>query len=239
MYRPIGVFDSGVGGLNVLKRCAEILPDESFIYLADKANMPYGNKHADEIALAAFDAANTLFSLNCKALVIACNTATVTAAERIRMLYPTRVVVGLEPAVRPCVKELGRNGYAVALVTKATSSSARFRMLIDSCDKKIVPLAVPKLAGLIEDDVGAAALREYIQDVLMEYADAESVILGCSHYSYVAGIIKEIYGGNIKIYDGAEGAARRLKYCLEIANLSAQKCEQTPTIRFLSTTKKW
>lgn len=238
MYRPIGVFDSGVGGLNVLRQCAAILPDESFIYLADTANMPYGNKSKDEIALAAFDAANTLFSLNCKALVIACNTATVTAAERLRMLYSTRVVVGLEPAVRPCVKELGRTGYAVALVTKATFLSERFRLLLNSCDKKIVPLAVPELAKLIEDNPDdRALLKKYIRYVFSDYTDAEAVILGCSHYSYIADIIRECYDGNIKIYDGAEGAARRLKYCLEIAGLAAQKSEQERTIKFLSTYK--
>ena len=227
-----------MGGLNVLKSCTELLPNESFIYLADKANMPYGNKHKDEIAIAAFDAANTLFSLNCKALVIACNTATVTAAERIRMLYSTRVVVGLEPAIRPCVKELGRGGYAVALVTKATFMSERFRILLDSCDRKVVPLAVPELAKLIEDNLGdRARLSKYMQCVFNDYMDAEAVILGCSHYSYIADIIRDIYGGNIKIYDGADGAARRLKYCLEIAGLSAQKSEQERTIRFLSTYK--
>ncbi|MCH5155146.1 MAG: glutamate racemase [Clostridiales bacterium] len=238
MVRPIGVFDSGVGGLNVLKHCAKLLPEESFIYLADKANMPYGNKPKEEIARAAYACADTLFSLNCKAIVIACNTATVTAAEQIRSLYSTRVVVGLEPAVRPCIKELGRRGYAVALVTSATFSSERFRMLLEN-DKRIVPIAAPELAMMIEsskDDI--PRLNQYLSGIFRDYSDAEAVILGCSHYSYIADIIRDIYGGNIKIYDGAEGAARRLKYCLEISGLAAQKGETKPTIRFLSTYKK-
>ncbi len=201
--------------------------------------MPYGNKPKEEIARAAFMCADTLFSLNCKAVVIACNTATVTAVDSIRALYSTRVVVGLEPAVKPCVKELGKNGYAVALVTDATFSSDRFSRLLASCDKKVVPLAAPELAKLIEDNQDdITRIRHYVSEVFKKYSDAESVILGCSHYSYVTGLINEIYGGNIKIYDGAEGAARRLKYCLELSGQTAKKGECTPSIKFLSTYKK-
>ena len=238
MLGPIGVFDSGVGGLNVLKQCVELLPDESFIYLADKANMPYGNKPRDEIVRAAFDAADMLFSRGCKALVIACNTATVTAVDDIRALYSTRVVVGLEPAVRPCIKELGKRGYAVALVTKATYESDRFNRLLESCDKKIVPLAVPELAKLIEDNVGdVSRIKEFVRGIFSDYMGAEAVILGCSHYTYITKTIKDIYGGKIKIYDGAEGAARRLKYCLELSGELAKKDGQKPKIEFLSTYK--
>lgn len=227
-----------MGGLNVLYKCARLLPDENFIYLADKANMPYGNKPKADIARAAYGAADMLFSLNCKALVVACNTATVTAVDDIRALYSTRVVVGLEPAVRPCVRELGRRGYAVALVTKATYMSSRFMQLTDSCGKKIVPVAAPELAALIENNLdNLSSVEQYVRAIFGNYTDAEAVILGCSHYSYIADMIKDIYGGNIKIYDGADGAARRLKYCLELSGLLAQKSEIAPKIRFLSTYK--
>lgn len=228
-----------MGGLNVLKCCTELMPDESFIYLADEANMPYGNKSKEEIAHAAIMCADTLFSLNCKAVVIACNTATVTAVDSIRALYGTRVVVGLEPAVKPCVKELGKHGYAVALVTDATFASDRFSRLLDSCDKRVVPLAAPRLAKLIEDNQDdITRIKQYVSEIFKSYGDAEAVILGCSHYSYISVIINEIYGGKIKIYDGAEGAARRLKYCLELSGQTAQKGECMPSIKFLSTYKK-
>lgn len=227
-----------MGGLNVLKKCVELLPNESFIYLADKANMPYGNKSREDIARAAFNAADTLFSLNCKAVVVACNTATVTAVDDIRALYSTRVVVGLEPAVRPCIKQLGRNGYAVALVTQATYRSDRFNRLLLSCEKKIVPLAVPELAKLIEDNAGdISRIKDFVRNIFCDYKDAEAIILGCSHYTYITDIIKDIYGGNIKIYDGAEGAAKRLKYCLELSGELAQEGEQKPKIEFISTYK--
>ena len=124
--------------------------------------MPYGVKPAAEIRLAALQSAERLFSMNCKALVVACNTATVTAIDDIRALFSARPVIGLEPAVKPCYRELGKSGKAVALVTAATYNSAKFARLVDNCDGKIIPLAVPELAKLIEDhtdDIRAVCAR--------------------------------------------------------------------------------
>lgn len=235
---PIGVFDSGVGGLNVLAECERILPSESFIYLADSANMPYGNKSRDDIVCAALFCAERIFSLGCKALVIACNTATTCAAADIRRLYPGKITVGLEPAVKPCLRELGRNGYAVALVTAATCASDKFNRLVEGCEKKIIPVACRELAALIERDRDDRTEAErYVNKMLAPYADAEAVVLGCSHYSYITGAIKRFYGGRIKIYDGATGAAERLKYCLTISDLLADGSKKAPT-RFISTVRK-
>ena len=102
-----------------------------------------------------------------------------------------------------------------------------------------MPLAAPKLAKLIEDSQDdIERVRQYVTEIFGHYRDAESVILGCSHYSYISGLISEVYDGKVKIYDGAEGAARRLKYCLELSGLTAKKGECTPSIKFLSTYKK-
>lgn len=236
---PIGVFDSGIGGLSVLYRCVELMPNERFIYLADKANMPYGNKSNEEIKRLALDRAATLFSMNCKAVVIACNTATVTAADDIRRLFSTRIVVGLEPAVKPCYRELGKTGYAVALVTDATYRSEKFARLISSCDGKIIPIARPELAQMIEDnasDIGA--LRNHVREIFCEYKSAEAVVLGCSHYAHITGLIRELFDGKIKIYDGAGGAAARLEYCLALSGLIADShCTDSGGITFFSTTK--
>ncbi len=232
---PIGVFDSGVGGLNVLEKCAEILPSEKFIYLADEANMPYGTKPPNEIRQHALDCACTLFEMNCKAIVVACNTATVNAVNAIREMYPSRIVIGLEPAVKPCFRELGRLGYAVALVTAATFGSDKFNRLICECDGRIKPVARPELAKLIEDNVNdIKAIAPHIYEILAEYKDAEAVILGCSHYTYITDIISDFYSGNIKIYDGASGAAQQLKYCLKVSELDAL-CDAKGSMRFYST----
>lgn len=232
---PIGVFDSGVGGLNVLKECVRLMPDERFVYIADEANMPYGVKPVAEIKRAATEVCDILFAMNCKAVVAACNTATVTAVDDIRRLYPTRTVIGLEPAVKPCFRELGKNGYAVALVTEATYSSDKLARLIDTCEGRIIPVSRPELAGLIEknaDDIDN--IVPHINGILKPYEDAEAVILGCSHYTYIAPAIKNFYRGNIKIYDGATGAAERLKYCLTISDMLAQ-CGNGGGVRFYST----
>lgn len=237
MYsRPIGVFDSGIGGLNVLFACQKLLPHERYIYLADKANMPYGTRPRDEIENAALSCAEFLVGMNCKAIVIACNTATETAIERIRKLHDGVIVVGLEPAVKPCCRELGRNGYGVALVTEATANSVKFKKLIAECDGRVVVAPQPRLAKLIEDGASGDVLRSCVFDALEPYKDAEAVALGCSHYSFVARYIKEFYGGKIKIYDGAEGEAARLSYCLKVAGEVAP-AEQEGSIKFYSTKK--
>ncbi len=233
---PIGVFDSGVGGLNVLKECAELLPCEKFIYLADEANMPYGNKTYAEIKYLAEKCAATLFAMNCKAVVVACNTATVTAVDGIRKLFGSRIVVGLEPAVKPCYRELGKNGYAVALVTDATYRSYKFERLLQTCENKIIPIARPELARLIEnhaDDI--SAVETHVFDILADHKNAEAVILGCSHYTYITDIIRKFYGGSVKIYDGAHGAAERLKYCLALSDLFTDSTDMQNKIRFYST----
>ncbi len=231
---PIGVFDSGVGGLSVLGACRARLPHERFIYLADKANMPYGTRSPDEIRDAALDCAEILADFGCKAIVVACNTATETAIDDIRRLYGDKIVIGLEPAVKPCFKELGRDGYGVALVTEATAASKKFSKLIESCEGRIVASPQPELAALIENISAVELLKPYVRSMLEPYADAEAIVLGCSHYSHIAGLIGEFYGGNIKIYDGADGAAARLAYCLAVGGMNVPK-QSRGSVRFYST----
>lgn len=235
--RPIGVFDSGIGGLNVLRACAARLPHENFIYLADKANMPYGTKSKNEIRAAALECADILIGMDCKAIVIACNTATETAIEYIRKMYDGVIVVGLEPAVKPCFRELGSDGYGVALVTEATARSEKFKKLIGECDGRIVVAPQPRLAKLIEDGACADVMREYVNVMLSPYKDAEAVALGCSHYSFITRLISDYYGGNVKIYDGAFGEAARLATLLAVSG-NAAPIENTGGVRFYSTANK-
>ena len=238
--RPIGIFDSGIGGLNVLSECRKLMPNENYVYLADEAGMPYGNKSDAEIKLAAERCAYILFSMNCKALAVACNTATAVAITHLRTMFPSSIIIGLEPAVKPCIKELGINESAVALVTSGTMRSQKFKRLLNSCDGRITPVAAPELAAKIEhcrDGKDADDIKNYIGEVLLPYKTARAVILGCSHYAYVKDVISEFYGGNIKIYDGATGAAERLAYCLNIANLRSDRVGNGD-VAFYSTTIK-
>ena len=231
---PIGVFDSGVGGLCVLRLCADAMPLERFIYLADSANMPYGEKSASDIIRAACTCAERLFSMNCKAVVVACNTATETAIDYIRRLFPNKIIVGLEPAVKPCLAELG-GGYGVALVTPATAKSPKFGRLISGAGGRIVCAPQPRLAATIERFIGEPDnLRPVVARMLAPYSDAEAVVLGCSHYTYLRPLIDEFYGGRVKIYDGASGAAMRLKSLLKERRMCAQGGSKG-AIRFYST----
>lgn len=232
---PIGVFDSGVGGLNVLRKCVELMPNEKYIYLADEAHMPYGNKPPADIKLYATACASMLFDMNCKAVVVACNTATVNAVDDIRNLFASRTVIGLEPAVKPCFRELSKNGTAVALVTDATYRSHKFERSIATCGGKIIPVARPELAKLIENNVrDISKIAAHICEILTPYKNAEAVILGCSHYTYITDAIMHFYGGKVKIYDGAVGAAQRLKYCLQMSDILASDADRG-NIRFYST----
>lgn len=234
---PIGVFDSGVGGLNVLRRCALRMPNEKFIYLADKANMPYGARPFADIKTAALDCADTLASMHCKAIAVACNTATVAAVEDIRKLYGSLIVVGLEPALKPCFRGLD-GGYAVALITEATNCSVKFNRLLSECGGKIKAVAQPRLAKLIEDNCDRIdVIAPYVRTMLEPYRDAKAVVLGCSHYTYITRLIREFYGGNIDIYDGADGEAAYLRACLEKAGVLAPP-SAVGSVRFYSTYKK-
>ena len=237
MDRPIGVFDSGIGGLNVLYKCASLLPRESFIYLADFAAMPYGEKSESEIKLAAVNNASRLVAMNCKAVVVACNTATEIGVAEVRRLYPNLITLGLEPAVKPCVSELN-GGYAVALVTPATAKSKRFNALLNAYGGSVVAVGCPNLAKAVEDNIFTIeCVRPYLTEILGEHKNASAVVIGCSHYSYLTAMIKDFYGGKIKIYDGADGLAKNLERRLYSANLLSNSPERT--IRFYSTEKLW
>lgn len=232
--KPVGMFDSGVGGLCVLHSAVTMLPREKFIYIADKAHMPYGERTYPEIRAAALACAERLYRLGCKAIVVACNTATEVAIEDIRRRFPELIVVGLEPAVKPCYEQLDC-GYAVALVTRATERSAKFKKMMTVYGDRIVAVGSAELAKAIEDNDGdISELMPIVERIFKPYADAEAVILGCSHYTYIDGLIRNVLGCKVKIYDGAVGAAARLKYLLEINGIAAAEGERG-WIRFYST----
>lgn len=214
----IALLDSGIGALPVLRHCIDIMPRENYMLIRDQAFMPYGDKTAQQIERRVFSAARTVFDMGAKALLLACNTATATSVDNLRALYPQNVIVGLEPAIKPCGYEL-RNGYAVALVTEATAKSKRLDYLVQKYGRgRIVVHSSRNLAAEIEEHAGDETYMDYLAaNALADYKDAESVILGCSHYSFLRRAVTRFYGGNIKIYDGAEGAARYLKRCLLVS----------------------
>lgn len=214
--QAIGVFDSGVGGLSVLKQIVNLLPYEDIYFYGDRANAPYGSKSQKEIIALAIQAVEKLMSKSVKAIVIACNTATSEAIDVVRKKYPEMLFIGIEPAIKPAV--LDQNKAILLLATPMTLQSKRVNKLIDEYNQHthILLKPMPLLASLIEHhDLKDDEIQTYLKDELHEYqGQVDAVVLGCTHYPFVqTGIVKEL--GNVKVYDGALGVAKHLKHVLE------------------------
>ena len=210
---PIGVFDSGVGGLTILRAVRQALPCEHLIYVADTAYVPYGHKSPEQIRDRATAIAGFLVQQGAKAVVVACNTATAAAIDvlRAQMLIP---LVGVEPAVKPAVAAT-RSGVVGVLATPTTLASARYRRLIDRVAPGIRILAQP-CAGLAEhiergDLDGARTeqlLRGFVEPLLAERADV--IVLGCTHYPLVSHIVQRIAGPGVAVIENGTAVAREV-----------------------------
>ena len=219
----IAFFDSGIGGLNLLAECARRLPNVSFTYFADNFNVPYGRLSPDEL----YDKADKVFekiaALNPQAAVIACNTVTAVCAKRLREKY-SFPIVGIEPAVKPAAK---KGGNCLVLATPATAESKAILSLIEKYGRGITRVvACPNLAAYIERNIFNIDGEEVIK-MLPEYSP-DSVVLGCTHYTYVKDIIKRFY--SCDIYDGIYGTADLVYKTL--SQNTVQTAQIRPEIKF-------
>jgi glutamate racemase len=209
----VGVFDSGVGGLSVLQALHTALPGCELIYVADSAHAPYGERSDDYVAQRALRIAEYLLGEGACMLVVACNTATAVAVGTLRARWPEVPVVGVEPGVKPAVKA-SRNKRVGVMATPMTLRSEKFRRLIEAhaCDAQVLPQACAGLAGAIErgalDDPELIDLvRRYAQP--LREAQVDTVVLGCTHYPFVRGLIQESLGPEVVLIDTAEAVARQ------------------------------
>ena len=226
--KPIGVFDSGVGGVSVLRELRSIAPNENIIYYGDSANAPYGEKSAEEVKKLSFAAFHKLLTLGAKAIIVACNTATSAAVRLLREEYPDIPIVGIEPAIKPAViygeTVLGKSdgsSRVLVMATPVTISQAKFAHLTEEYETraKIIPLPCPRLAELIEaGDPLSDEIRSYLSELLAPYKDVDSVVLGCTHYPFSAPLIGEILE-DTKIFDGGLGTAKEALRRMEAAGL--------------------
>jgi glutamate racemase len=220
--QPIGVFDSGLGGLTVLQSLRARLPSEGFLYFADTRHLPYGDKPESFIQARAQHISATLAERGCKAIVIACNTATAAAAEsiRARLAIP---VIALEPAIKPAAA-LTRNGILGVLATTRTLTSRRFAQLVKSHapNATIIAQACPGLAETIEAEGPGSAKVETLLDAYVRplaSAKADVVVLGCTHYPWVkAGIARRLLPETAMV-DTGEAVARQLGRRLKEENI--------------------
>lgn len=240
---PIGVFDSGVGGISVLSELIKHLPGEEFVYLADSANAPYGTKGCECVRNLSVNAARRLLAEGIKSLVVACNTATSVAIQHIRNEFDIPVI-GMEPALKPAV-EAGKPGKIVVMATPLTLREDKFNRLFEMYNSKgqIIPLPCPGLAEIIESWPEPGQIQNYLETLFKELdiSKISSIVLGCTHYCLIKKEISDFAGANVLIVDGNEGTARHLKSILTDNHLlNEQKAVVRPLgyqnmVRFLTT----
>ena len=209
----IGVFDSGLGGLSVLAALVDALPMADFIYFADTAHVPYGNKSEDQIQGRVLAIGEHLAGHGCDLIVVACNTATATAVQALRAAHPHIPVVGIEPGIKPAAQET-KSGRIAVLATEATARSPRLKQLIlehaSHVDVFIEPC--PGWATHVEmlqldDPALAADVRARVEPLLDRGVDR--IVLGCTHYSFLAPLLKEVIGSRAELVDVAAAVARQ------------------------------
>ncbi|MBR6951769.1 MAG: glutamate racemase [Oscillospiraceae bacterium] len=215
---PIGFFDSGLGGLTVLEKALRMMPDEDYVYYADEANLPYGEKTPEQIAQFARTAVECLRSRGCKAVVIACNTATSVAVEDLRRSF-SLPIVGIEPAVKPAVEQTGHRRILV-MATPVTIRESRLKGLIAALDAEdsVDLLAMPELVRFCErEEYDSPAVREYIRSRLQDKDPSaySALVLGCTHFNHFRSVLGDFFPEPVRIIDGSLGTARRLQALLE------------------------
>ena len=219
MNKKIGVFDSGLGGLSILKELVKLLPNEDYLFYEDSINNPYGQKSEEELLKIVDNVVKILLKKDCKIIVIACNTATTSCMKKLREMYPDVIFVGTVPAIKVAYD----NGYknTIILSTPYTMSSKRVEELIHDYhnpDQNIINISGENLANLIELDK-KSEIMELLNRVLGEYKDkADSLVLGCTHYSLIKEEINSVLPNTV-LLDGCIGVSKEVKHQLEMNNL--------------------
>ena len=218
---PIGIFDSGVGGLSVLRAIREQLPDENIIYFADQGHVPYGPRRLEEVR--EFSEAITRFLLDrgVKLIVVACNTASAAALHSLRQMFPDIPFVGMEPAVKPAA-EVTRTGVVGVLATPATFQGALYASVVERFAGNVTLLqdTCPGLVQQIEKgELDTAETRQILESALRRMLDRgiDTVVLGCTHYPFVIPLIQEIAGPEVRVIDPAPAVARQVARLLDSA----------------------
>lgn len=231
--KPIGIFDSGVGGISVLKTASLLLPQENYIYYGDNLNAPYGTKSEDEIKKLTLDACGFLYNKGVKAIVMACNTATSAAVIMMREAYNIPVI-SMEPAVKPALE--GRNaGKVLVLATPATVSQARYLGLIErlGAHGEVISVGCGGLVELIEKgQTDKESIHSYLAKQLAFLTEQPigAVVLGCTHYSFVESHIKSFIDNltrsDCPVFDGRHGTARQLQRVLKDGDMLCNTAQQ-------------
>lgn len=234
---PIVVFDSGVGGVSVLRALVRELPEEDFVYFGDSANAPYGPRSTEEIrALTLENLTRLKKEYDFKAAVIACNTATSAAIGALREAWPELPILGIEPALKPAA-DRHPGGTVVVMATETTLREEKFAALTRRMESRcrVISLPCPELVTFIErGETDSPALKAYLRQALAPYADggADAVVLGCTHYPFAADALRCILAPTTELLDGAEGTARNTRS--QLAERSLLRERGPGSVRFLN-----
>ena len=222
----IGLFDSGLGGLSILKELMNTLPNEDYLFYEDSIHNPYGEKTEDELLRITSRIVDYLLSRGCKLIVIACNAATTSCLKKIRELYPNTIFFGVVPEIKVAYDHHSKN--TIILSTPYTTKSKRVHELIQdyhSEDQNIVNISGKNLAHLIELDK-KSQIKKLLHELLDDYRDiADSIVLGCTHYSLIKNEIQAVLP-NTALLDGCVGVSLEVKHQLEKRNLLNAKASQ-------------
>ncbi|MBA2709445.1 MAG: glutamate racemase [Tatlockia sp.] len=225
---PIGVFDSGMGGLTVLRALKTTLPNESFIYLGDTARLPYGTKSPDTIQLYAIQMTRLLVERQIKALVIACNTATTAALPHLQAMLPDIPVIGVVIPGASAVIKATKNQRVIVLATETTIASNAYQQLISESlpQAQISARACSVLVALAEEGMIANAVTiEALKHYLSDFRDEDTLLLGCTHFPVFKSLLVTLLPKEVAIVDSAEATAKTLHEVLTEANLLTTKNE--------------
>jgi glutamate racemase len=229
---PIGVFDSGIGGLSVANAIYKLLPNEQLIYFADTAHVPYGPRSRAQIQTFSEEITTFLLSQSCKMIVVACNTATSAALEQLRQQWPDIPFVGMEPAVKPAAKATVSCKVGV-LATAATIKSERYAQLMERYASGVEVFENP-CVGLVPQ-IEAAQLdtpetERLVSSIVNPMLDAgvDTLVLGCTHYPFIQPLLRKLVGDQVQIIDPAPAVARQVERRLEHLALSASEKKPFP-----------
>lgn len=223
-YQPVGLLDSGVGGLSVLKEVKRQLPGERTLYVADSGAAPYGGWSSERIAERVLRLADYMMHKDIKALVVACNTATAAAIESLRQTYDIPII-GMEPAIKPAVA-ITRSGVIGVMATERTITSERYRRLLEyhAGDVRVIEQACNALVWQVERAPFSDDTRNMVSNIVEPMMDAgmDTLVLGCTHFPIVRSVIQSVTGSRISIVDTGSSVARQLKSRLQERELLSE-----------------
>jgi glutamate racemase len=223
LLRPLGIFDSGIGGLTVLRAIHQLMPDEPLFYLADQAHVPYGMRSLDEVRQFSEAITHYLLDQSARLIVVACNTASAAALRYLRATFPDVPFVGMEPAVKPAAEHT-RSGVVGVLATPATFQGKLYASVVERFGQgvRLLQHTCPGLVTQIENGaLHSAETRHILENALLPMLQQgiDTVVLGCTHYPFVIPLIQEITGPDVRVIDPAPAVARQAQRLLVAASL--------------------